>query len=89
MGFSRPVIDIEELEKKFEEKHKAAKDSLQQIKSKLTLTVSQKGSNDTAERRVQWQPESTPNLDHDLNKKVALNNFKLKEENSMMGNVKR
>ena len=83
------MIDIEELEKKFEEKHKAAQDSLQQIKSKLTLTVSQKGSNDTAKKSVHWRPETTPNLEYDLDQKVALNNFKLEEEKTMMGHVER
>ena len=90
MGFSRPVIDVDELEKKFEEKHKAAKDSLQQIKSKLSLTATQKKvANDIIEKKVHWRPESTPNLDPYLNQKVSLHKFKTETENTMMGLVER
>ena len=90
LGFSRPLIDIDELEKKFEERHKVAQDKLQQIKSKLSQTVSQnKVSNDKIEKKVRWQPESTPNLNHDLNQKVPLHKIKSEEENTMMGHVER
>ena len=84
------MIDIEELEKKFEEKHKAAKDSLQRIKSKLSLTVTQKEvSNDIIEKKVYWRPESTPNLDPGLSQKVSLHKIKSEEENTIMGHVER
>lgn len=84
------MIDVDELEKKFEEKQKAAKDSLQRIKSKLSLTVTQKKvSNDIIEKKVHWRPESTPNLDPDLNQKVSLHKIKTEEENTMMGHVER
>ena len=84
------MIDIDELEKKFEEKHKAAKDSLQQIKSKLGLTVKQKEvSNDIVEKKVCWRPESTPNLDPDLNQKVYLHKIISEEENPYTGHAER
>ena len=87
LGFSRPVIDIEELEKKFEEEHKAAKDRLQLLKSKLSLTVLQK--NDTANKNIHWRPEATPNLNHDLDKKDKLFKTKSEKESTMMGHGER
>ena len=88
LGFSRPVIDIEALEEKFQEKHKAAKDSLYRIKSKLNQTVLQNVSKDSFKKKVQWRLD-TANLDRDSDYEVLLIKDKSEKEHTMMGHRER